>query len=280
MVHDELRAVASAAGALAAGVAWDDLERGEADALDGDRWFHAASTYKAPLMLPIFEAVEAGRLTLDAPVHVRNRFISVADGSPYRVSAATDANDAVHAAIGKTMPVGELVHHMIVTSSNLATNVLFDLVGAEAARGAPARAGLAGLEILRGVEDDKAFEAGLSNRVTARGLVGFYRALHDGRAVSPRACAKMLEVLFQQAFRSGIPAGLPEAVRERARVAHKTGEISTVTHDAGLVYLPGRAPYALAVLTEWPRGVSPSLRRQAVADLAAVVHRHLGGCSE
>ena len=44
----------------------------------------------------------------------------------------------------------------------------------------------------------------------------------------------MLDVLHGQQFKSGIPAGLPRD----ARVAHKTGEISTVAHDAGLVYLP------------------------------------------
>jgi beta-lactamase class A len=57
----------------------------------------------------------------------------------------------------------------------------------------------------------------------------------------------MLDVLHRQQFRSGIPAGLPR----EARVANKTGDISTVAHDAGLVYLPDRRPYAIAVLTEW-----------------------------
>jgi beta-lactamase class A len=57
----------------------------------------------------------------------------------------------------------------------------------------------------------------------------------------------MVDILHRQQFRSGIPAGLPR----QARVANKTGDISTVAHDAGLVYLPDRKPYAIAVLTEW-----------------------------
>ena len=58
----------------------------------------------------------------------------------------------------------------------------------------------------------------------------------------------MFDILFQQRFNAMLPAGIPESAK--ARVAHKTGEISTVTHDAGMVFLPGRAPYALLVLPE------------------------------
>jgi hypothetical protein len=57
----------------------------------------------------------------------------------------------------------------------------------------------------------------------------------------------MLEILHRQQFRSGIPAGLPDD----ARVANKTGEMSTAAHDAGIVYLEDRAPYVVVVLTEW-----------------------------
>ena len=66
---------------------------------------------------------------------MRNRFISVVvDGRPYRVPCSSDANAEVQAAIGRMLTVRELAEHMIVTSSNLATNLLLDLVGIEAAR--------------------------------------------------------------------------------------------------------------------------------------------------
>ena len=97
------------------------------------------------------------------------------------------------------------------------------------------------------MEDERAFEKGISNRVTANGLVGLLRLIGEERAFSPTLSRQMLDVLLGQQFNSGIPAGLPRG----ARVAHKTGEISTIAHDAALVYLPGRKPYALVVLTEW-----------------------------
>jgi beta-lactamase class A len=71
----------------------------------------------------------------------------------------------------------------------------------------------------------------------------------------------MMSILLEQQFRSGIPAGLPKA----ARVAHKTGNISTVHHDAGIVFLEGRKPYVLVVLTQFPAETG---RGTAVADVS------------
>jgi beta-lactamase class A len=83
----------------------------------------------------------------------------------------------------------------------------------------------------------------------------------------------MLEILFQQEFRSGIPAGLPPAVRADARIANKTGEISVAAHDAGLVYLPGREPYALAVLTELDANADRRMER--ISRVSAAVYEWL-----
>jgi beta-lactamase class A len=62
-------------------------------------------------------------------------------------------------------------------------------------------------------------------------------------------------------------------VRGRARVAHKTGEISTAAHDAALVYLPDRRPFALVVLSEWPEGNGN--RQAALGQVVAAIYRHL-----
>jgi beta-lactamase class A len=166
---------------------------------------------------------------------------------PFRVEADRDANSEVHAAIGKMMFIEELAHNMIATSSNLATNLLLDLVGLDTVQHALDELGLSGIDIRRGVEDERAFDQGINNRVTADGLVGLLRVIAEGRAYSPELSNEMLDVLHAQEFRNGIPALLPPAVR----VAHKTGDISTVAHDAGVVYPPDREPYVIAVLTEW-----------------------------
>jgi beta-lactamase class A len=235
------------AGAASMAVAIADLETGAEFHYHADRWFHAASTIKVAILVGVFGAIFRGELLPQSRVHVRNRFLSAHDGSPYRVRLDRDANPDVHREVGRTLRVSELAEAMITTSSNLATNLLLDLVGLDVLQRTLDSFGLEGIDLRRGVEDEKAFENGINNRVTANGLVGLLRVIGEERAFSPALSRRMLDILHGQQFKSGIPAGLPRG----AKVAHKTGEISTIAHDAGLVYLPGRKPYALAVLTEW-----------------------------
>ncbi len=203
---------------------------------------------------------------------MRNRFVSAAPGGGvFQVGAERDANAEVHAALGDVMRLRVLAEHMITTSSNLATNLLLDLVGVKTAQAALRRWGVQGVRLVRGVEDEAAYEAGLSNEVTADGLVALLRVLEDGEAFPAALADDIKEILFGQKFRAGLPAGLPEQVRSGARVAHKTGEISTVAHDAGLVFLPDRKPYVLAVLTEWQPGAGHG-RSGLVAGLARNVY--------
>jgi beta-lactamase class A len=265
---EEIPVIAEEAQLKAAAVAVHDFASGAEWHVNGDRWFHAASTIKVAILVALAAAVAEGRFQLSSRLAVRNRFLSAADGLPFRIAAARDANAEVHRHIGRTMRLDELARHMIATSSNLATNLLVDLVGIGYGRAVLARIGVEGVDLRRGVEDERAFEAGISNRATARGLVQLFRAIHEERAASSQSTHWILQVLHQQEFTSGIPAGLPETVRAQATVANKTGEISNMAHDAGLVFLPDESVYAIAVLTETPPGVSPGL--QTVARLARV----------
>ena len=250
-----------------------DYETGLQWSQRGDRWFHSASTIKVAVLLSLFGAIDAGRFTLDSRLHVRNRFLSLVDRTPFRVSPGRDADKYVHAAIGKTMRIGDLARHMIVTSSNLATNLLVDLIKVDQAQQMLARHGIRGIELARGVEDDKAFEANFNNRVTANGLVALFRVIHERSGVLPESAREMLDILFQQEFRSGIPAGIPADVRAATRIANKTGEISVAAHDAGLVFLPGREPYVLAILTELEP--SSDRRMERIARVSSVVYEWL-----
>jgi beta-lactamase class A len=240
---EEISAATPAAAALF------DYQTGESWTFAGRRWFHAASTIKIAVLAAVYTTLEQRALTPSHRLHVRNRFFSAADGTPYSIQPAREADAEVYTTIGRTMPIGDLARQMITVSSNLATNVLLDFVGVQPARRILADAGITGVDLVRGVEDDRAFDAGILNRVTAEGLVALLRGILESRFGSRERTDEMMEMLAAQAFNSGIPAGLPPDVRAAARVAHKTGEISTVTHDAGLVFLPGRSPYALAVLT-------------------------------
>ena len=272
MLRTKIEQIAREAGAESVAVAFYDYERETAWSVRGDRPFHAASTMKVAVLFALFDAFDRDVLPAGGVLHVRNRFLSAADGAPFRVATERDANADVHAAIGRLLPLRQLAHHMITTSSNLATNLLVDLIGVEAIRETLDRHGVDGCDVVRGVEDEKAWEAGLNNTVTAHGLVALFRAIHD-EAIAGEGTEDMKEILFAQQFTSGIPQGLPD----EAEVAHKTGEISTVAHDAGLVYLPNRAPYALAILTEWGADSESSsdARRATVADISRAVYASL-----
>jgi beta-lactamase class A len=270
-LRDTIQRIAEESGAAALAVAVHDFEHRMDWRMNSDRWFHAASTIKVPVLLGVFDAIEHGLLEPYSRIHVRNRFLSAADGSPFRVQSGRDANSAVHRALGSMMTVRELAEHMIVTSSNLATNLLVDIVGVDSIRETLDRLGLRGIELHRGVEDELAWEQGINNRITATGLCHALRMIENREAISDAACSEMLEILHNQQFRSGIPAGVPDDVR----VANKTGEMSTAAHDGGIVYVDGRKPYVVVVLTEWDSG--PDGRRSTIAQVSRAVYDYVVG---
>jgi beta-lactamase class A len=252
------------------GIAFYDAETTLQWSYNADALFHAASTMKLAVLLAVFRESSRGALTLDEPVHVRNKFRSIVDGKPYMLEINRDIEGEVYERLGRTMTVKQLAYHMITSSSNFATNLLVDVVGVPVIQIALAEMKIEGIKVLRGVEDQAAFEAGLNNEVSANGLLKLLRLVAEGQAYGEEASARMLEILLDQRFKSGIPAGLPEA----ARVAHKSGNISTVHHDAGIVYLEGRKPYVLVVLTQF---ASESGVTTAVADVSRDIYECLAG---
>lgn len=266
----QIEKIEQESGAKAIAVALHDTETGFELHYKADRWFHAASTIKVPILLGVFAAIDRGDLLPHSRVHVRNRFLSVVEDIPFRVESGRDANSAVHNAIGKMMRVDELAYHMITTSSNLATNLLLGVIGSKAINQTLKELKVdQGIELERGVEDELAFDKGINNMVTADGLLRILVLLSQGKAFSPALSRRMMDILHGQEFNQGIPARLPKG----ARVAHKTGEISTVAHDAGVIYLPKRKPYVLVVLTEWdPAGTG---RSRTIALISHTIYEFL-----
>jgi beta-lactamase class A len=254
----------------ALGIAFYDSQSTIQWAYDGDQYFHAASTMKLAVLLAVFRQVERGELSLEAPVHIRNRFVSIINQETFMLDLGADADPDVYGHLGRTLTVRELSYWMITKSSNLATNLLVDVVGIPIIQLALDELEIDGIRILRGVEDQAAFDAGLNNEVTANGLLKLLRLIADGKAYSKQASDAMLNILLEQQYRSGIPAGLPKAVR----VAHKTGNISTVHHDAGIVFVEGRRPYVLVILTQFRAEAG---RGTAVADVSRDIYNTIAG---
>jgi len=208
--------------------------------------FHAASTMKVPVMIELFRQARAGTVKLDEPLAVKNEFASIVDGSPYALSTGDDSDAEVYKRIGQTMTLLELCEPMITVSSNFATNLLIQRLGAPNVQRTVDGLGAGGMIVRRGVEDSKAFAAGLNNSTTARALMTIMERIARLEAVDADASRQMIDILKRQHFNDAIPANLPAGTP----VAHKTGSITKIHHDAAIVY--GHRPFVLVVLT---RGV-------------------------
>lgn len=236
--------------------------------LEADRSFHAASTMKVPVMIEFFRQVDAGKLSVSQELTLANQFASIVDGSPYALDAKDDEDASLYERLGKPVPARELVERMITRSSNLATNTVIALVDAKRVTKTLRSLGARQMTVLRGVEDGKAYQKGLNNTATARDLATLMTAIEQGKAASAASTQAMRSILLAQELNLEIPAGLPPGTP----VAHKTGQISGVLHDAAIVYPAGRKPYILVVLTS---GIpDEQVARALIVDVSRRVYAH------
>ena len=241
-LESSVRAIVAASGAEVA-VAYRTLDGRAELFLDADTSFHAASTMKVPVMIELFRQAHAGVLSLDAPLPIINDFHSIVDGSRYALSEGDEADRDVVAALGRTLTLRQLCEAMITVSSNFAANLLIEKLGVENIRRTVTSLGADGMHVLRGVEDQKAFDAGLNNTTTARALLVLLERIGQGKAVDENSDAEMVRILARQKVSpDAIPAGVPAGIV----VAHKTGNITRIHHDAAIVLAP--RPYVLVIL--------------------------------
>lgn len=250
------------------GVAYLDPAAGDSLFIGADTAFHAASTMKVPILIELFRRHERGQFDVDGALPLRNEFRSIVDGSTYSLTSSSDSDSTLYGRVGERVRVTELAERMIVRSSNLATNALIEHLDADAINRTMTALGAPGMRVLRGVEDQKAYDAGLSNTTTARALATIMAAIEQGRAASPASTRAMRDMLLRQEFNDEIPAGLPAGTR----VAHKTGWITATLHDAAIIYPPEREPYVLVILT----GGIPddAVARTLMQDVTRLVHEH------
>ena len=242
--HQLEQAMQSCDGTYA--VAFYDLQDEQSLQINADHRYHAASTMKVPVMIELYRQASLGNLSMADSVIIKNEFKSIVDSSAYALSIEDDSDSIVYQQIGQKMSLADLTYQMITVSSNFATNILIQLVGGQQTTATMRTLGAKDIEVLRGVEDIKAYEQGLSNSTTANDLMHILIALAEGRAATPAYTGEMIRILKAQAFNEIIPAMLPESVK----VAHKTGVITGVHHDAGIIYLPDGRAYVLVLLSE------------------------------
>lgn len=227
-------------------VAFKDLQSGEMLLVNENEIFHAASTVKTPVMMEVFRQVHNGKISLTDSLVLKNEFKSIVDGSSFSLSPVDDSEQELYKHLGSKRTVDELVYAMIISSSNLATNMIIELVDAKQVTESLNGIGIHNTNVLRGVEDGKAYEKGLNNVTTAFDLMILFEKIAERQLITPALCEKMEHILLDQKFNEIIPALLPPDVK----VAHKTGNITGVRHDSGIVILPDGNKYVLVLLSK------------------------------
>jgi beta-lactamase class A len=238
-------------------LAFKDLQTGEEILIDEHRLFHAASTMKTPVMIEVFKQAEAGKFSIQDSILVKTTFNSIVD-STFSLSVSDDSDSSLYEVVGQRRPILELVYKMITRSSNLATNLLIELVDAKNVTQSMRDLGAKDIQILRGVEDKKAFRAGLNNKVTAYDLMLIFETISEGNLPGQD---EIMHSLLDQEFNEIIPAMLPKDVK----VAHKTGWITGLNHDSGLVTTPGGKAYVLVLLSDSVDDEKASIENMATA---------------
>jgi len=252
-------------------VAFKNISSGEELLINERREFHAASTMKTPVMLELFRRAELGEFSLEDSLLVKNSFRSIVSGAPFSLDINQDSGDTLYSQLGSRVSIRDLMVDMIINSSNLATNLLIELVDARKVTATMRKLGAQDIMVLRGVEDIEAYEAGLSNTTTAYDLLLLFEKLAEGNYISEAANEEMLAILLQQQFNDIIPALLPEGTQ----VAHKTGSITGVQHDSGLVLLPDGRKYVLVLLSDELE--DPKQGVATLAKLSRLIYDHVTG---
>lgn len=227
-------------------IAYKNLVTGHEILVNEKEVFHAASTMKTPVMIEVYKQVDQGLLSLADSIIIKNSFYSIVDSSLYSLHAEDDSEVDLYTMLGKKKSLNDLVYDMIIVSSNLATNLVIDLVNAKKVTATMRSLGAMDIEVLRGVEDGKAYEKGLSNTTTAYDMMLIYEKLANGEIINKEASDAMINILLNQKFNEIIPAFLPVDVK----VAHKTGVITALHHDTGIIFLPDGTKYVLVLLSK------------------------------
>ncbi len=239
--------------------------------INADAPMHPASTMKVAVMMEVFRQAQAGLLSLDNRLEIYNSFKSIVDQSEFSLSKIDDSEASFYARLGESETIRELNRLMIVRSSNLATNILMDLVGTDRVDLFIKELGIQDISIIRQIEDSKAYRLNMNNSCTARGLTRIMRLIAESGVISKEASNEMIEVMLGQEFNESIPALLPQSVK----VAHKTGWTGSFFHDTGIVFPSKREPYAISILTQGFPEESENEAYDCMAQISKLIYEEI-----
>ena len=252
-------------------VAFKDISTGQQFLMNAHQSFHAASTMKTSVMIEAFKQAAEHKFSLDDSVLIDNHFKSIADSSIYSLDSTDDSEKDLYQRIGTKETIRNILFRMITQSSNFSTNLMVELVGAKNANQTMRSLGAKDIQVLRGVEDQKAYDLGMNNMVTAYDLMVIFEHIANGTVVNKKACEEMIQNLIHQHFKNMIPAKLPADVK----TATKSGSITKIHHDSGIVFLPDGRKYVVVLLSKGIEDEKASA--ETLANVSKIIYDHVIG---
>lgn len=229
---------------------------------------YSASTIKLAVLIAAMRQVDAGQLSLDEPITVRDRFPSRVPGAGDFTFDVEEADQGMPPA-GDTVTLAEALGRMVYASSNSGTNMVLELTGMEAAAEALKLCGASSSKLERLISDHAARDAGFTHQTTAADLVRIMQGIISGEVAGPKSTEFMLSQLRRQEH-PVIGSTLPQ----ETDWGSKSGWVEGIHHDVAFVGTPGtRGAYLLAVCTQ---GYEQAQAIEAIRSVAATVHAFAG----
>lgn len=202
------------------GLYYKDLTTETSYQFNGQEIFTAASVIKLPLLVAVYHEIHHGNLTREATVQVKPE-----DKVP-GCGVLTLMHD------GLELDIMDLCKLMITISDNTATNILIDILGTDKIKAIFKEYNLSKTVLTRKLFDMKMKDQGFENYICPVEIGNLLEALHHQTILTPEICRELIQILKEQQLNSKIPHLLPSEIE----VAHKTGEVTNVTHDVGIIY--------------------------------------------
>ncbi|MGF1938945.1 MAG: serine hydrolase [Nostoc sp. ChiQUE02] len=231
-ITSQIRALLATYKSLNPGIFFLDLDTGNYIDINGEKRFAAASTIKFPLLVALFQEIDAGRIKLTDKLVMR-RDLRVGESGTMQYKP-----------VGTKFSVLQTATLMMTISDNTATNMVLDRLGGAAKVNQRFRNwGLPNTAVRHLLPDI----AG-TNTTSSKDLVRLAALVSNNRLLSPNSRNQVLGIMRRVKTNSLLPAGIGKG----ATIAHKTGTLRFIIGDAGIIEMPNGKSYLAGVLVQRP----------------------------